>query len=227
MPMDPTILERAAVLAAARRLLGGVTEGRGGSLFVAGEPGLGKTTVLNRVIVEAGDHFRVGVGRGDVAEALLPFGLIGQALDQLLGTANVLDPPADARPGASAGSVRMPCLATFAGRPPSRCCWHLTMPAGPIRTRSSCCGCCAAGSGRCPSPSSPPCAHGQRTRYGLRMSWPPWNWPRLSGSGRSAPGQRSRWHSAAPAGPRCPRTSARWSGCATETRCSSRPSQRA
>ncbi len=103
--MDLAILERAAVFAAARRVLGGATRGCGGSLFLVGEPGIGKTTVLDHVVAAAGEDFRVGIGRGDVAEALLPFGLIGQALDQLLGTASVLDPQADAPPGASTGSV--------------------------------------------------------------------------------------------------------------------------
>ena len=103
--MDLAIVERAAVFEAARRLLSGVIRGCGGSLFVVGEPGLGKTTVLDHVVTAAGEDFRVGTGRGDVAEALLPFGLIGQALDQLLGTTSVLNPKADAPPGASAGSV--------------------------------------------------------------------------------------------------------------------------
>ena len=103
--MDLAILERAAVFAAARRVLGGASRGCGGSLFVVGEPGIGKTTVLDHVVTAAGEDFRVGIGRGDIAEALLPFGLIGQALDQLLGTAGVLSPQADASPGASAGSV--------------------------------------------------------------------------------------------------------------------------
>jgi DNA-binding CsgD family transcriptional regulator len=103
--MDVAILERTGVLAAARRVLGEAVRGHGGSLFIVGEPGIGKTTVLDHVVTEASQDFRVGIGRGDVAEALLPFGLIGQALGELLGTVGVLNPQPDAPPGASAGSV--------------------------------------------------------------------------------------------------------------------------
>ncbi|MGH8918445.1 MAG: AAA family ATPase, partial [Actinomycetes bacterium] len=46
--------------------------------------GLGKTTVLEHAITMAKPQFEIGVGRGDQVEAVLPFGLIGQALDQLL-----------------------------------------------------------------------------------------------------------------------------------------------
>jgi hypothetical protein len=119
--MDLAILERAAVFAAARRVLGGASRGCGGSLFVVGEPGIGKTTVLDHVVTAAGEDFRVGIGRGDIAEALLPFGLIGQALDQLLGTAGVLSPQADASPGASAlrAADMYVGLGGLADRPPA------------------------------------------------------------------------------------------------------------
>lgn len=76
--------ERSEVLAALGRLLDDAGEGRGGALFVVGAAGLGKTTVLEHAISRARPRFAVGVGRGDQVEAVLPFGLIGQALDQLL-----------------------------------------------------------------------------------------------------------------------------------------------
>src|ERR1700730_2046454 len=62
----------------------GPARGGGGALFVVGPAGLGKTTVLEHAITAARSRFVVGVGRGDQVEAVLPFGLIGQALDQLL-----------------------------------------------------------------------------------------------------------------------------------------------
>jgi len=82
--MSTVMLERDAVMAAVRGLLRDALGGRGGTLFVAGEAGLGKTTVLRYAAAAAGDRFRTGTGQADVAEAALPFGLIGQALDPLL-----------------------------------------------------------------------------------------------------------------------------------------------
>lgn len=75
--------ERGDVLDALERLLDDACRGRGGALFVVGPSGLGKTTVLEHAITMAKPRFAVGVGRGDQVEAVLPFGLIGQALDQL------------------------------------------------------------------------------------------------------------------------------------------------
>ena len=82
--MSAVLLERDAVMAAVRGLLRDACGGRGGTLFVVGEAGLGKTTVLRYAAAAAGDWFRTGTGQADVAEAALPFGLIGQALDPLL-----------------------------------------------------------------------------------------------------------------------------------------------
>src|SRR6516165_10364473 len=82
--MSAVMLERDAVMAAVRGLLSDALSGRGGTLFVVGEAGLGKTTALRYATAAAGDRFRTGTGQADVAEAALPFGLIGQALDPLL-----------------------------------------------------------------------------------------------------------------------------------------------
>lgn len=76
--------ERGDVLDALEQLLDDAREGRGGALFVVGPAGLGKTTVLEHAITVAKPQFAVGVGRGDQMEAVLPFGLIGQALGKLL-----------------------------------------------------------------------------------------------------------------------------------------------
>jgi DNA-binding CsgD family transcriptional regulator len=79
--MTAVLVERDGVMAAIRALTGNALAGRGGALFVAGEAGLGKTTVLEHALASAAGRFTVGVGRADIAEAALPFGLIGQALD--------------------------------------------------------------------------------------------------------------------------------------------------
>src|SRR5262252_1166233 len=83
--MTAVMVERDGPMAAARRLTGDALAGRGGALFVAGEAGLGKTTVLEHVVAMARGRLTVGVGRADVAEAALPFGLIGQAVETVLG----------------------------------------------------------------------------------------------------------------------------------------------
>jgi hypothetical protein len=78
------IVERGDVLGALERLLNDACQGRGGALFVVGPAGLGKTTLIEHAISVARSRFVVGVGRGGQVEAVLPFGLIGQALNQLL-----------------------------------------------------------------------------------------------------------------------------------------------
>jgi len=83
--MAAVMVERDAVMAAVRGLIADALEGRGGALFVAGEAGLGKTTVLEHAVALARGRFQTGIGRADVAEAALPFGLISQALEVLLG----------------------------------------------------------------------------------------------------------------------------------------------
>jgi tetratricopeptide (TPR) repeat protein len=83
---SPGMTERGDVVVSLERLLANAGEGRGGALFVIAPAGLGKTTVLEHAIAVARPRFLVGVGRGDQVEAMLPFGLVGQALDQLLGS---------------------------------------------------------------------------------------------------------------------------------------------
>ena len=79
MPQAP-IWERDGTLGAIERLLSGAREGRGRSLFIVGEAGLGKTTMLDRARQAATGGFRVSIGSGDAAESSLPFGIIDQAL---------------------------------------------------------------------------------------------------------------------------------------------------
>lgn len=97
------LTERDAVLGAVRDLLDAAAGGHGRALFVIGEPGLGKTTVLEHAVTAAGGRFRAGVGRADVAEAALPFGLIGQAAEALVGGPLTPDLPADGEAGPALG----------------------------------------------------------------------------------------------------------------------------
>jgi DNA-binding CsgD family transcriptional regulator len=75
-----SIWERDGALGAIERLLSGAREGHGRSLFIVGEAGLGKTTMVERAQQAAAGDFRISIGRGDAAESNLPFGIIDQAL---------------------------------------------------------------------------------------------------------------------------------------------------
>ena len=63
-----------------RRLLDAAFAGCGGTVFVVAPAGLGKTSVLQMAVVQAGGRFDVRAGGGDAVEASLPYGLIGQVL---------------------------------------------------------------------------------------------------------------------------------------------------
>src|SRR5215472_595236 len=77
------LIERDVPLDAIRQLLTRAATGRGGALFVVGESGLGKTSVLGCAMDSARAMFEIGTGRADVAEAILPFGIVEQALKPL------------------------------------------------------------------------------------------------------------------------------------------------
>lgn len=79
------MLEREAALAAVGQVLEGARQGHGGVLFVVGQAGLGKTTILDAARQRAAPMSRVGVARAGALEAALPFGLIAQAMDDLGG----------------------------------------------------------------------------------------------------------------------------------------------
>ncbi|MGH9263866.1 MAG: AAA family ATPase [Acidimicrobiales bacterium] len=84
------MLERETVTRAVGEVLHEARFGRGGALFIIGEAGLGKTTVLDYACRTAAPTARVGVARGDVMETALPFGLLAQAVTDL-GGADGLD----------------------------------------------------------------------------------------------------------------------------------------
>jgi DNA-binding CsgD family transcriptional regulator len=88
------LVERDVALDAIRQLLTRTTSGRGGALFVVGESGLGKTSVLGSAMDSARAVFKIGTGRADVAEAVLPFGIVEQALKPLITGSDELAPAA-------------------------------------------------------------------------------------------------------------------------------------
>ena len=83
--MGSAITEREGAISALRGIVDDAAAGNGRALFVLGEAGLGKTTLLDCAVALAGGRLHVGIGRADVAEAALPFGLLSQALEPLLG----------------------------------------------------------------------------------------------------------------------------------------------
>ena len=85
--MADTIWEREAALASVERVFDRAQRGDGNALFLVGEPGVGKTTVLQRAQALAGAGLQVGVGHGDASEATLPFGILDQAIRDLGGSA--------------------------------------------------------------------------------------------------------------------------------------------
>jgi DNA-binding CsgD family transcriptional regulator len=88
------LVERDAPLDAIRQLLGRAATGHGGAVFVVGEAGLGKTSVLAWAVDAARAVFRIGSGRADVAEAMLPFGILEQTLKPLItGSDELAQPP--------------------------------------------------------------------------------------------------------------------------------------
>jgi DNA-binding CsgD family transcriptional regulator len=77
------VWDREVVTSATTVLLDQVRAGRGGALFVVGEPGLGKTTILDQSRERAVRDFRIVLGCGDAMETSLPFGLLAQAANGL------------------------------------------------------------------------------------------------------------------------------------------------
>ena len=84
MERDSYLLERQDVSASASQLVSRVAAGEPGALFVVGEAGLGKTSVIDQACRLAdGAGLTVGLGRGHPMETSLPFELVTQVLDRV------------------------------------------------------------------------------------------------------------------------------------------------
>ena len=105
-------------MGAVGHLLSEAREGRGRSLFIVGEAGLGKTTLVERASTAARDQFRVSIGRGDAAESSLPFGVIDQAL-RGLGFRSPTDIKAGRRSPPQARAARLYAALQFLDELPS------------------------------------------------------------------------------------------------------------
>ena len=86
MTVSGALLERDGVTNAVAGLVGAISAGRAGALFIVGEAGLGKTAVLacGRDLAAAAG-LKVGFGRGHPMEGALPFGVLVQVLDEVGG----------------------------------------------------------------------------------------------------------------------------------------------
>ena len=84
------IVGRAAELRVLDELLQGLLRGGGGALLVHGEPGIGKTTLLEVVAERCGDDVTVLRGRGAEMEAELAFSLLADVLGPILGARDTL-----------------------------------------------------------------------------------------------------------------------------------------
>ena len=101
--MDPWdgLLERHDVTAAVSQLVSQVAAGGAGALFMVGEAGLGKTSLVERACrLAAAAGLAVGTGRGHPMETGLPFGLLAEALGGV-GARGLLgeDEPGPVSPG--------------------------------------------------------------------------------------------------------------------------------
>ena len=112
------IWERDATLGAIEHLLSEARQGHGRSLFIVGEAGLGKTTMLERAAAAGRDRFRISIGRGDAAESSLPFGVIDQAL-RGLGFKSPIDARSTRRSPPQARAARLYAALQFLDELPS------------------------------------------------------------------------------------------------------------
>ncbi len=84
MPDSGGLLERDDVIASVERVLADLSAGRSAALYIIGEPGLGKTSLLELAAdLAMRQGLATGHGRGRPMETTLPFGLMTQALEGL------------------------------------------------------------------------------------------------------------------------------------------------
>jgi predicted ATPase len=103
MSTASSLVGRESELRVIDRLLDDV-HGRGGSLAVAGGPGVGKSALLAETAARAADHGMLVLRASGVqSEALLPFAGLHQLLRPILGHLDRLAPPERDASGLRAG----------------------------------------------------------------------------------------------------------------------------
>src|SRR5438874_11584203 len=94
--------ERDGVMGAIDHALERARSARGDALFVIGEAGLGKSSLLELARHRAGADFRTGTGVGYPTEAIEPFGLVWAAIDSIDGSS-----PLALQPGGTSSPDRV------------------------------------------------------------------------------------------------------------------------
>jgi DNA-binding CsgD family transcriptional regulator len=111
-PRPPAFRGRSSECEALDRLLDGARSGHSGVLVLRGEPGIGKTRLLQYAAREASGTFRIGRISGVEAERELPFAGLHQLCTPVLGRLDALPVP-------QANALRV-ALGRAAGEPPDR-----------------------------------------------------------------------------------------------------------
>jgi type II secretory pathway predicted ATPase ExeA len=101
------------------RLLNAATSGHGGVLVVRGEPGVGKTALLEYAI-QAGQNFRFARTCGVEAEMELPYASVQQLCSPILGLMEHLPEPQRDALGVAFGLRAGPTVGSIRGPAPSR-----------------------------------------------------------------------------------------------------------
>jgi DNA-binding CsgD family transcriptional regulator/tetratricopeptide (TPR) repeat protein len=97
--MGSPLWERGGVSELVAEVLDAARAGRGGALFVEGEAGLGKSSILSAARSLAEPDLLVGLGQGDAMETSVPFAVLDQALATIGGPTLAAGPQAaTARP---------------------------------------------------------------------------------------------------------------------------------
>ena len=150
------IVGRARELALLESLLGAARSGRGRSIEISGEPGVGKTALIAELAARA-EGWQVLTGRGTEFEADVPFGIFADALDDAvaalgpdrakrlsgdrLGELAAMLPSIAAQgpPSTASATSSTTPRAPFSPAWPTRvrCCSCSTTSTGPTRPRSS------------------------------------------------------------------------------------------
>jgi DNA-binding CsgD family transcriptional regulator len=95
------LLERESATASAAELVDRVSAGGSGAVFLVGEAGLGKTSVLDQACRRAARAgLTVGASRGHPMEAGLPFGVLSQALEAVGAGGLIGEEDGDGHPAA-------------------------------------------------------------------------------------------------------------------------------
>ncbi len=109
------LLEREGLLSRVHTVIERAIRGEGDALFIIGEGGLGKTSVLRQAMADV-SGVRIGLAEGVASESRLPFGLLQQAWEDLGREDLVMNAGPEAASAAdSTGDLRLTRFYRFSG----------------------------------------------------------------------------------------------------------------